>query len=173
MTKALASKKRLFVRSNQICEHVTEHCACCWVPAARTESCALEIAGVECVCLCSDSRFRANHGEDYELTRKKICDFVLFCEADSDQIVLPCEMKGARPNIEHVRQQLQTGADIAEYVLTDFPTPRFVGLLVSKKLLKPEARKRLGEVNISFRGSDYPIRWLKCGSEVAPLLKDK
>jgi hypothetical protein len=167
---ALVFKKSHCVHSNQICEHASEHCSCCWVQQLKSETCSFDVAGVESACLSTDDRFRANHGDELEVKRTKICDFVVFCEVPGAQFVIPCEMKGARPDVDYVGKQLQTGATIAEHVLTDFPTPRFFGLLVSSKMLKPEARKRLGSIRVSFRGKRYPVRWALCGSKLRALL---
>jgi hypothetical protein len=118
------------------------------------------------VCLCTDTRFRANHGEEHNLRDRKICDFLLFIEGKDGQIVAPIEFKGARPDIDHAAKQLQTGAEIAEIVLDGLRPDDFSPRIISRKTLKPDVRKRLSRLTVSFQNQDYPIRRLSCGDSL-------
>ena len=119
------------------------------------------------VVFCVDKIFSRHKGN-----KPKHCDEIVLCDTASRNTGIYCiEHKGGNPknfDPEHIRDQLQGGADIVcSHMLSDEKV-EFSPVLVSKR---GEVVPPLPSIapTVEFKGMNYPIEDVMIGEELEPL----
>ena len=120
------------------------------------------------VVFCADKIFFG-----YKMHNKlRHCDEIVLCDTASRNMGIYCiEHKGGNPknfDLEHIRDQLQGGADIVcSHMLSDEKV-EFSPVLVSKR---GEVVPSLPSIapTVVFKGAEYRIEDVKIGEELKPL----
>ncbi|MEU5263398.1 hypothetical protein [Amycolatopsis sp. NPDC021455] len=124
--------------------------------------CSVSLPGPNERWICiSGSKFQKNHDND-----KRLCDLSLLWDRDiAGMIAVALELKGGGASVEHVKEQLQGGANLLNELTDECnPTP-FVPVLVHNRLSTMQMR-RLAKVHVNFKGKRYPVKLLRCGKSV-------
>ena len=150
----------------------------CLKESCQDEDCVLEVSQ-----LPSDRCLTRVDGCD-ELASQdlKRCDFLLFVQSSSSKghWVVPIELKGGhvkKDDLEGIRDQLQTGAGVAETQLanvgSDNEQVRLRPILGFGKTLQSWVQRNLTkpEYRITMRGRTEQIRPLKCGGKIREKLR--
>ena len=103
------------------------------------------------------------------------CDYLFIAEGHGHTrlYVVPLELKSSGLNIGKVRSQLEAGARIAERVVPDAPSTRFVPVAVHGRRLPRKKIKDLfkSENSVPFRNDPYRIRLIRCGDPLSQALR--
>lgn len=98
------------------------------------------------------------------------CDYLFI---GSDNWVAPLELKRGRVDAREVTTQLRAGAGFAERIVPAGADVRFrpvVGYGGRLARSQSEALKRKG-ARIRFQGKEYEVRAIRCGRQLAPVLR--
>jgi hypothetical protein len=139
---------------------VRSHGSCCSVTKFEEGNCKVILPARSPEWLCiSGSEYQRSHGH-----KTRLCDLSIFWQRDTCLNLFVAELKGGNADIEHVRQQLQGGADLADALL-DSARVVFYPVFVHKSLSTFQYRA-LDKVTVKFGGRRYRIIPLKCGSKL-------
>ena len=119
------------------------------------------------VVFCADKIFFG-----YKMHKLRHCDEIVLCDTASRNTGIYCiEHKGGNPknfDPEHIRDQLQGGADIVCSQMPSDEKVEFAPVLVSKR---GEVVPPLPSIapTVEFKGMNYPIEDVMIGEELEPL----
>ncbi|WP_156212662.1 hypothetical protein [Lentzea aerocolonigenes] len=98
---------------------------------------------------------------------EKLCDLIFFWQIDvARRLALAVELKGGGASIDHVRQQLQSGADLISELAG--PEVQFAPVLVHKRMQTMQMRA-LEKAKVRYRGKTYGIILMRCGGDLSKL----
>lgn len=116
------------------------------------------------------SRWACVAGSQYQLHHShvdKLCDLLFLVNTDRAVTDIYCaEVKGGGMSVDHVRAQLQAGADLLNSLLDKSLQYKFGAVLVHRKIVTVQLRQ-LHKVRVRFAGRNYPIQLLRCGIAIS------
>jgi hypothetical protein len=116
------------------------------------------------------SRWRCVAGDQYQLHHahvEKLCDLLFLVDTERAQTDIYCaEVKGGGMRVDHVRAQLQAGADLLSSLLDKPLQYKFAAVLVHRGMRAVQIR-RLPKMKVRFAGRDHPIQLLRCGMAIS------
>lgn len=146
-------------------EAARTHGPCCWRTNCREGRCSVTLPRSGAKKIMCGTSYQTNHRFE-----EKLCDCILFWDADAKHSVCVIELKAGAPNIGHVAQQLQNGARIAEGLVATCQGVEFFPLLACGSMTAAEMRV-WERRRIRFRNKRYRIIKMNCGDDVATVLE--
>ncbi len=108
----------------------------------------------------------------FGLKDKVHCDF-LFISWDcngGDNWVVPLELKRGSPNATEMVSQLQAGSGVAQARIPDEHNTHFLPVGAFGGRLHITQRDKLRKSRVSFRGKQYQIKLIRCGTPLKTAL---
>lgn len=101
------------------------------------------------------------------------CDYLFLAEADGGRRlrVVPLEMKATALNPSKVASQLQAGARVADDLVRGASPVRFTPVAAYGRNPHRRQYRKLADVKIKCRNSEYAIVTMQCGSPLALALQ--
>ena len=103
-----------------------------------------------------------------------LCDYIFFGtkeqDADKDWVV-PMELKKGDVDVSEVAKQLQGGANIADQIIPQGASTKFIPVVASGRLSKIEQRLLRNTSNkVRFRGRSEIVQRIRCGDPMTRVL---
>ena len=132
--------------------------ASCFTTRVRKEGCSVSLQGTSSPRLIIDFDKRGS-----PLTPDaRRCDYLLLAETtDRKDLVRPIELKRGRFDLTDVRDQLQSGAEVAEALIPSDLDVDFLPVVASGSVSTHE--RITTRETIRFRNGNTPIRRIRCG----------
>ncbi len=100
----------------------------------------------------------------------KKCDYVFIGDEIGEAWVAPLELKGGRLDASEAFDQLQAGASVADSILPSAAQTRFRPIVAHRRGIHRAELKRLQERRIQFRGRQFLVKCVRCGSSLIDAL---
>ena len=142
----------------------------CITRRCREEGCSLSLSGTSQQAFAIDM----NHDDAPIDQNQTHCDFLFVGSRDreTEEWVVPIELKRGAIGADEARDQLQAGADAAECLVPNELPLRFLPLAVSGSVKRAErAKLRKSSHEIRFRRRRVLIERVRCGSPLADILR--
>lgn len=138
------------------------HRTCCSTRNFTEGKCSIKLPNSGKWLAISGTKFQKLHDPDGNL-----CDVcLLWAAVKVDLTAMALEAKGGSASIDHVRGQLQGGADLIATLVPPKQSVNFFPILVHNRLSTTQVRE-LTKVRIKFRGRKFKVGLLRCGSHVS------
>ena len=142
----------------------------CITRECREQSCSLSLGRTSQQSFAIDM----NHDDSPVDQNQTHCDFLFVggLSGQSEEWVVPIELKRGAISASEARDQLQAGADAADRLVPHGLDFRFLPLAVSGRLAQAErAQLRKNSHMIRFRDRRVLIERVRCGSQLADTLR--
>jgi len=152
-------------KPNRIPEPAAAHRTCCHVTSFREKGCRVVLPKP------TDEALICISGTEYQKHHKangRLCDLSIFWCRDPDRVAMAIELKSGNFDANHVRDQLQSGADLLASLSSGCASVKFFPVLTHSGLRTFQVRT-LDRVRITFGGTRYKVTLQRCGMSVESL----
>ena len=142
----------------------------CITRRCREEGCSLSLGGTSQQAFAIDM----NHDDSPVDRNQTHCDFLFVgsLAGETDEWIVPIELKRGEISAGEARDQLQAGADAADRLVPRDLDLRFLPLAVSGSMARAERDQlRKSSHRIHFRRQMVLAERTRCGSELADILR--
>ena len=142
----------------------------CITRRCREQSCSLSLNGTSQQAFAIDM----NHNDSPVDQNQTHCDFLFVgsLAGETEEWIVPIELKKGAISAGEAREQLQAGADAADSLVPNELTPKFLPLAVSGSVKRAERTEmRKSSHMIRFRRQRFLIERVRCDSQLADVLR--